>query len=310
MINKKNNNFRCGIVSIVGRPNVGKSTLLNHIVGEKIAIVSSVPQTTRNQVRGIYNDERGQIIFIDTPGLHLNRDRLDRFMNQSAYGTTHDTDCIIHLVDVKEPPGREEEGIVRRLSNLNTPIILGLNKVDFKSTPYLPEYISLWERIKGKSLQEIKSFTLLPLSGKKGINTDKLIDIIFEYLPKEKALYPVDIVSDVPQRMAIADIIREKLFNTMRQEIPHSIAVIIESIQPMRKKTLHIRALIIVGTESQKRIVIGKSGGVLKKIGSLARVELEQLLESKVFLDIYVKNKKNWRDNSSLLEEMGYVSKI
>lgn len=302
-----NNNFRCGMVSIVGRPNVGKSTLLNNLIGEKIAIVSRVPQTTRNQVRGIYNDERGQIVFIDTPGLRMIHDSLDRFMNKSAYGTTHDADCIIHLVDTKEPVGREEEQIVSRLSNLKVPVVLCLNKVDFKGTPYLPEYISLWERVKGKTVHEMKSFTLIPISGKKGINTDKLLDILFDYLPEGQALYPLDTVSDIPQRMAISDIIREKLFNIMTHEIPHSIAVIIEDIQPERKKLLHIRALIIVETESQKKIVIGKGGVILKKVGSWSRVELEQLLGSKVFLELHVKDRKKWRDNNSFLEEMGYV---
>lgn len=298
-------NFKSGMVSIVGRPNVGKSTLLNKLVGEKVAIVSNVPQTTRNQVRGIYEDERGQIVFIDTPGLHFAKDKLDKFMNKSAHGTAKDADCIIHLVDTKDALGKEEEDIVQRLNILEVPIILGLNKVDIKGH-HLPEYIALWEEVRKKPVTEMKSFVLMPLSGKTGINIEKLVDEIFSFLPQGPALYPKDTVCDVPQRMVIADIIREKLLGIVRHELPYALAVIVEDIQPKRKKTLHIRVLILVERETQKIIVIGKGGHVLKKVGTLARVELEELLESKVFLEIYVKNKKNWRDSSALLQEMGY----
>ena len=297
--------FRCGIVSIVGRPNVGKSTLLNKIVGEKIAIVSKIPQTTRNQIRGIYNDERGQIIFIDTPGLHLAKDKLDQMMNRLAYETTHSTDFIIHLVDVKSLPGEEETAVVERLAAMDVPIVLGLNKVD-SGDKYIPEYIALWEKAKGKSVNEMKNFILLPLSGKTGTNVEKLLNMIFEYLPKGPALYPRDTVTDTPQKIVIADIIREKLFETMRQEIPHALAVIVEDMQPKKRKVLHIRALILVERDSQKEIVIGKGGLILKNVGSQARQELEVLLEKRIFLELFVKSKKNWRDNDALLEEMGY----
>ena len=304
---KDKKDLRCGMVSIVGRPNVGKSTLLNKIVGEKITIVSSVPQTTRNQVRGIYSDERGQIVFIDTPGLHLNKDKLDQFMNQSAFGTTKDADCIIHLVDVKDRPGVEEGEIVNRLAKLKVPIILGINKVDL-ADKYISEYIALWERVSGKAVTEMTQFTLMPLSGKTGIHIEELLDEIFEYLPKGPALYPTDVVTDVPQRMVIADIIREKFFNIMRHEVPHSLAVVVEDIRPRRKKTLHMLVTILVERESQREIVIGKKGENLKKVGTLARIELEDLLESKVFIELFVKNRKNWRDDNSLLLEMGYHS--
>ncbi len=297
--------FRCGMVSIVGRPNVGKSTLLNKIVGEKVAIVSRIPQTTRNQIRGIYNDERGQIVFIDTPGLHLGKDKLDEWMNRLAYETTHSADCIIHLIDSKSAPGEEEEGIVKRLAGMNAPIILGLNKVD-RGDKYIPDYIALWEKIKGKPIPEMKNFTLLPLSAKEGTHVEKLLNILFDYLPKGPALYPRDSVTDTPQKIVIADIIREKLFAIMRDEIPHSIAVIVEDMQPKKKKILHIRALILVERDSQKEIVIGKGGLVLKQVGTQARGELEELLSKKIFLELYVKSKRNWRDNNALLEEMGY----
>lgn len=297
--------LKSGMVAIVGRPNVGKSTLLNKIVGEKVAIVSKVPQTTRNQVRGIYNDKRGQIIFIDTPGLHPGRDQLDRLMNQSAYTVTQDADCIIHLVDANERAGHDEEEIVSRLKGLPCPVILGLNKADLKAI-YIPEYISLWEKIQGCPVTEMRNFTILPLSGTTGIHVKKLIDILFDFLPEGPALYPGDTVTDVPRTMVIADIIREKLFHLLQHEIPHALAVVIESLELKRGKTFVIQALVMVEKESQKTIVIGRQGQVLKKAGILARQELEEFLGKKVFLELYVKAKKDWRDNISLLQDMGY----
>ncbi|OGX43093.1 MAG: GTPase Era [Omnitrophica WOR_2 bacterium RIFCSPLOWO2_12_FULL_50_9] len=301
----KENRLRCGVVTIVGRPNTGKSTLLNRILKEKVAIVSRVPQTTRHQIRGIYNDERGQIIFIDTPGLHVGRDQLDKFMNQASGATLHEADCVIYLVDTSRRIGEEENYAVDKLKSVQAPLILALNKVDLKGE-YLPDYISLWEKAKGQSVNEMKNFTLLPLSSQEGINVDKLIDILFDYLPEGPALYPVDTVSDVPQKMVIADIIREKFFELMKQEIPHALGVMIEEMQPRRQKVVYIKALILVERESQKEIVIGKQGAVLKNVGTLARAELEDLLEAKVFLELYVKVQKDWRDNAAFLRESGY----
>lgn len=296
---------RCGIVSIVGRPNVGKSTLLNRILEEKVAIVSNVPQTTRTQIRGIYNDERGQIVFIDTPGLRLGKDKMDQFLIKASFGTLRDVDCVIHLTDVTEPTGEEEEEVVSRLRTLNVPVILGLNKVDLKPK-YVHEYIGLWEKTKGIPVTEMKNFTILPLSGKDGTNIDKLLEIIFSYLPQGPALYPQDTIADIPQKVTISDIIREKLFHVMREEIPHSLAVVVEDVLPRRRKVLHISAVILVERESQKEIVIGKKGSILKKVGTLARQELEDILERKIFLDLYVKTQKKWRNDVSLLQEMGY----
>ncbi len=297
--------FRCGMVSIVGRPNVGKSTLLNKLLGEKVAIVSKIPQTTRNQIRGVYTDERGQIIFVDTPGVHQGSDQLDRFMNQSAYGITSQADVIIHLVDANDRVGLEEEQLVARLCSLKVPVILGLNKVDLKGRS-IPEYISLWEKVTGKPIQENPLITILPLSGKDGTNISKLIDIVFELLPEGTALYPQDTICDIPQKMVIADIIREKLYLLLKDELPHSIAVVIDVVEPRKGKLLYIQAVIMVERDSQKSIVIGKSGALLKKVGSLARAELEELLESKVFLELFVKSHKDWRDSPSVLQEMGY----
>ena len=294
------------MVAIVGRPNVGKSTLLNAIIGAKVSIVSTVAQTTRQQVRGIYTDERGQIVFIDTPGLHLGGDRLDKFMNRSSLGALQGVDVIIHLVDASEHVGREEGYVVNQLKSLKAPVILGLNKIDFAKGKCIPEYIKLWEEAAGKPVQELANLTLLPLSALKGKNVDKLVGLIFELLPRGPLAYPVDVITDLPQGMAMADLIREKLLRVMREEIPHSIAVKIEHAAS-RKKVMHIRALITVDRDTQKEIVIGKKGAVLKEVGTLARKDLEDLLEQKVFLELFVKTTRNWRNDPIELEEMGYV---
>lgn len=296
---------RAGMVSIVGRPNVGKSTLLNKILGEKVSIVSKVPQTTRNQIRGIFTDERGQIVFVDTPGVHKGSDQLDKFMNQSAYGITSEADVIIHLVDANDRVGMEEEDLVRRFVDMKVPIILGLNKVDMKGKN-ISQYITLWEKVSGKPIQESPNVTLLPLSGKDGTNVTKLIDLVFELLPEGERLYPEDTICDIPQKMVIADEIREKLYLLLNDELPHSIAVIVDTVEQRKGKLLYIQAVIIVERDSQKSIVIGKSGSVLKKVGSLARKDLEDLLDSKVFLELFVKLQKDWRDSPSLLQDMGY----
>lgn len=291
----------------MGRPNVGKSTLLNALIGEKVSIVSDIPQTTRQQIRGIYTDERGQIIFTDTPGLHIGGDRLDKFMNRSSLSTLQGVDVIIHLVDSSEHTGIEEQYVIGQLKNLNIPIIVGLNKVDFAKGRCIPEYIKLWEDLSGKPMAELTNLTLLPLSAMKGTNVDKLLDLLFELLPVGPLLYPEDVITDMPQGMAMADLIREKLFQSMREEIPHSIGVRIESAQPKKGNVMHIRGLIMVDRDTQKEIVIGKKGEVLKEVGTLARKDLEELLGQQVFLELYVKTEKNWRDNPSSLEEMGYI---
>ena len=295
------------MVAIVGRPNVGKSTLLNAIIGEKVSIVSNVPQTTRQQIRGIHTDERGQIVFIDTPGLHLGGDRLDKFMNRSSLGALDGVDVIIHLVDASEHVGEEERYVTSRLRTLKTTTIVGLNKVDVGKGKHISEYIQLWEEAAGKSVQELDKLILLPMSALKGTNVDKLVDLIFEQLPTGELLYPKDVITDLPKAMAMADLIREKLFQVMREEVPHSIAVKIERMQPRKGKTLYVRALISVERDSQKEIVIGKKGAVLKEAGTLARKDLEELLEQKVFLELYVKAAGNWRDDPAQLEEMGYI---
>jgi GTP-binding protein Era len=296
---------RSGVVSIVGRPNVGKSTLLNTIVGQKIAIVTPVPQTTRRQIRGVYTESRGQIVFIDTPGLHTGRDGLGRLMNQEAAATFDGVDCLVHLVDTSRRVGPEEKAVVEQIRKARCPIILGLNKIDIRK-PDVQAYIGLWEEAKGSPVQEIEKFTMVALSGEKGSNVETLLEVIFANLPEGPLLYPEDTLTDYPQKLAMADIIREKLFLLLKDELPHAVGVVIEETRPVKGKTIMIKAVILVEKETQKEIVIGRQGQMLKKVGSLAREDLENLLESKVYLETHVKVKKAWRDDLRFLRETGY----
>ncbi len=295
------------MVAIVGRPNVGKSTLLNAILGEKVSIVSDVPQTTRHQIRGVHTDERGQIVFIDTPGIHKGPDKLDKYMSRASFGCIDSTDVVIHMVDASEKTGLEERHVVSRLNKCGKLIIVALNKIDITKGKFVPEYIKLWEEARGVAMTEMKDLVLFPLSALRGTNVKKLVDLLFEHMPQGPFLYPADVITDFPKRMAMADLVREKLFLLMREEIPHSIAVIIEGVQPKRGRVLHIRAVIIVERESQKEIVIGKAGAILKQVGTEARRDLEELVGSKVFLELFVKARSNWREDYSTLEDMGFV---
>lgn len=303
-----NKNFKCGMVSIVGRPNTGKSTLLNRILEEKVSIVSRIPQTTRNQIRGVYNDERGQIVFIDTPGVHSGRDKLDHFMNQSSSGVMDHSDCVIYLVDTTKRIGEEEQRVAQNLAKIKTPVILGLNKVDIKAGSSIPEYIAFWEDVKGQKIQDMTNFSMVALSGEQGKNIDTLIDVVYDFLPVGPPVYGRDIICDIPQKQAIADIIREKLLHIMREELPHSLGVLIEDMRPIKGKTTLIKVMIMVERPTHKEIVIGKGGNILKEVGTLARVELEELLEGKIFLEFFVKVSKNWRDNIAALQDLGYSS--
>jgi GTP-binding protein Era len=303
----KDKELKSGMVAIVGRPNVGKSTLLNAILGEKVSIVSNIPQTTRHQIRGIHTDERGQIVFIDTPGIHAGKDKLDKYMNRASFGSIDSVDAVIHMVDASEQTGLEEKHVITRLNKCGKPIIVGLNKIDITKGKFVPEYIKLWEEVRGVPMTKMKDLVLFPLSALKGTNVKKLVDALFEHMPVGPLLYDEDTITDFPRRMAMSDLIREKLFLLMREEIPHSIAVIIEGVQPKKGNVLHIRAAILVERDSQKEIVIGKAGAILKKVGTEARRDLEDLVDSKVFLELFVKISSNWREDYSTLEDMGFV---
>jgi GTP-binding protein Era len=306
-LDKNQKVFHCGSVAIVGRSNTGKSTLLNNILADKVSIVSTVAQTTRYKIKGIFTDERGQIVFIDTPGMHLPRTRMGSCMLRQIDEAIAECDLIIHLADVTEAPGREENLVIEKIKDSNVPIILGLNKIDLKSV-FLDNYIKLWEEVKGKKVQDIgKDFILMPLSGLKGINVDKLVETVFEHLPAQEMLYPEDMLSDFPQRLAIADIIREKLFSLMHKEVPYSLAVYIDEMQPRTNKLIYIRAVILVERDSQKAIVIGASGEVLKMVGQQARLEIEGLLEKKVFLETQVKVEPHWQQDPVALKKLSFL---
>ncbi len=304
---KKNNDFRCGFVAVVGRPNSGKSTLINKILGKKIAIVTRVPQTTRNAIRAIYNSKNAQIIFVDTPGMHAPKDRLGKLMNRTGQQTANDADVILHLMDTSKAPGKEEEVIVKELDKKNKPIILGLNKVDLEGK-YIQEYIELWQRITGKDINKLGSeIMLMPLSGLTGIHIKELIDAIIDFLPESVALYPQDAVSDFPERLFMAEIVREKLFNLLREEIPFGLSVSVEEVEERKKNILAVYMAIVVSRESQKKIVIGKRGSILKKAGTQARKELEKTLKRKIYLELYVKIRRDWRENTQILQELGVI---
>ena len=298
--------LKCGFVSIVGRPNTGKSTLLNYLVGEKVAIVSPVPQTTRTAVRGIFTDERGQIVFVDTPGWHAGRDGLDRFMNKSCQNSLEGVDAVVYVVDTSRTVGEEEHQIARRLKSVKVPVVMALNKIDLKGD-HVGQYIQLWEEVKGKKIEAIENFVMIPVSGRAGTQTDKLLDILFGFMPSGPFFYEPDVVSDMPQKQLVSDIIREKLFLLTREELPHSIAVVVEEMRPVKGKTTQIRAVIYVERDSQKEIIIGAKGQMVKNVGTQARTDLEGLLDNKVFLELHVKTQKNWRDDHSMLADMGYI---
>lgn len=300
---------KCGIVAIVGRTNTGKSTLLNQVLKQKVAIVSNVPQTTRNIIRGILNEERGQIVFVDTPGIHNPRHRLGKYMNILAEEEAKGADIILHLADSSERAGEEETLVVGHISRYKNPIVVALNKIDLGGK-FIPEYIRLWEESKGKEIAELgEGLTVIPVSALRGTNIKELLDVLFSLLPRGPALYPQDMVTDFPRMLVLADIVREKLFECMRQEVPHSIGVLVEEMIERSPKLIYVRADILVERDSQKAIVIGDKGGVLKRVGSLSRQDMEKILGRKVFLELRVRVNGAWRQDEEILRRMGIISR-
>lgn len=291
--------FRSGFVAVIGRPNAGKSTLLNHLVGQKVVIISDKPQTTRNRIQCILTEERGQIIFLDTPGIHNPKHKLGEYMVGKAKEAMRGVDLILYLVDAAAKYGPGEEYIIELLKKTKIPCVLVLNKIDLLDSkeqlmPIIQQYAALF------AFREV-----VPISAKKGENTDELLKVIFPYLPPGPLYYPADEVTDQPERFIMAELVREKALRLTREEIPHSIAVVIEEME--EKQTLvKIRALLVVERESQKGIIIGAGGKLLKEISSLARLEMEALLGSKVFLEVWVKVKKDWRNRPDSLRNYGY----
>ena len=298
----KNKKFKSGFVTILGRPNVGKSTLLNALIDNKISIISPIPQTTRHQIKGILNLENAQIVFVDTPGIHSFEDKLASHLNTVARRALEGCDLVIYVVDISRRPGKEEEELMRIITGQRVKTIMVLNKVDL-GLKYLNTYIDLWaEKVESKRNPLIY---YMPLSAKTGKDVDKLRDSILENLPESHPYYDTDSLTDFPLKFRVADIIREKLFLQLKEELPHSIAVEIEELNN-KKKIVSIKANIYVKRNSQKRIVIGKEGAVLKEVGSRARPEIEKIYNKKVFLDIWVKVLGDWQDKPRILKELGY----
>lgn len=293
--------YKSGFVTLIGRPNVGKSTLMNRLIGQKIAITSNKPQTTRNRIQTVYTSDEGQIVFVDTPGIHKAKNKLGNYMVNVAERTLSEVDVVLWLVEPSNFIGAGERHIIEQLKKVHTPVILVINKVDTVKREELLSYIDTYR--KQMEFQEI-----VPVSALKGDNTDVLISCIMKYLPYGPAFYDEDTVTDQPMRQIVAELIREKALRLLEEEIPHGIAVSIEQMR-YRKNICDIEATIVCERESHKGIIIGKNGSMLKRIGSAARPEIEDLLEQQVNLQLWVKVKKDWRDSDFLMKNFGYNPK-
>lgn len=293
--------LKSGFVTIIGRPNVGKSTLMNHLIGQKIAITSKKPQTTRNRIQTVYTDtDRGQIVFLDTPGIHQAKNKLGEYMVNVAQSTLKDVDVILWLVEPSNYIGAGEQHIIKQLEKANLPVILIINKIDTVEKEKILEYIDTYR--KAYDFDEI-----IPVSALRGHNLPDVIDTIFKYLPYGPMFYDEDTVTDQPERQIVSEIIREKALHALDEEVPHGIAVTVESMKPRKGKNItDIEATIICERDSHKGIIIGKGGAMLKKIGSTARYEIEHMLECKVNLRLWVKVRKDWRDSDTMIRNFGY----
>ncbi len=295
----QNKHFKSGFVSIIGRPNVGKSTLLNQILQEKVVIVSPKAQTTRNKIQGIYTTNTEQIIFIDTPGIHKPTNELGEVMNQFAYGALSGVDLIIYLIDATKPIGLSDKVIIENLKSVKTPIFLIANKVDLvKNNEELTKNMATYKE--NNIFKES-----LAISAHSGYQIDLLIELIKNHLPFGPMFYPEDQLLDQPERFVISEIIREKIILNTKEEIPYSVAVVIESFKEYTN-LIEIYATIIIEKASQKKIIIGKEGSMIKKIGTEARKEMVKFLNCKVHLELFVKIEKDWRNKKSQLKELGY----
>ena len=291
------------IVAIVGRPNVGKSTLMNHLIGQKIAITSNKPQTTRNRIQTVYTDEKGQIVFLDTPGIHKAKNKLGEYMVNVAENTLKEVDVILWLVEPTTFIGAGERHIAEQLSKIKTPVILVINKIDtVKSKEEILTFIAAYKDI-------LNFAEIIPVSALKEMNIEDVKSSIFKYLPAGPQFYDEDTVTDQPMRQIAAELIREKALRMMSDEIPHGIAVTIERMTERDNGMFDIDATIICERESHKGIVIGKGGQMLKRIGTSARIEIENLMDTKVNLKLWVKVRKEWRDSELYMKNYGYNSK-
>ncbi|MFC6288690.1 GTPase Era [Levilactobacillus angrenensis] len=294
-----NPNYKSGFVAIVGRPNVGKSTFLNRVIGQKIAIMSNTAQTTRNKIQGIYTTDEAQIVFIDTPGVHKPKSKLGDYMVQSAMSALNEVDAVLFMVNAAEKRGAGDNFIIDRLKGIKAPVYLLINKIDqVKPDDLLPVMEQYQTALPWKAVY--------PISALEGNNVDELLSGLVAEMPHGPQYYPEDQVTDHPERFVVSELIREKIFMLTREEVPHSVAVEIESMKQKDEDHVHIEATIIVERPTQKGIMIGKGGSMLKKIGTMARQDIEHLLGSKVYLQLWVKVQPNWRDKASLLKSYGY----
>ena len=291
-------NFKSGFVTLIGRPNVGKSTLMNYLIGQKIAITSNKPQTTRNRIQTVLTTEEGQIVFVDTPGIHKAKNKLGEYMVNVAEKTLSEVDVVLWLVEPVTYIGAGEQHIAKQLSKVKTPVILVINKTDSVKREDVLASIT--------SYKDIVSFAeIVPVSARTGENAGELLKVIMKYLPYGPQFYDEDTVTDQPERQIVAEIVREKALHSLQDEIPHGIAVAIDRMK-IKNKIMHIDATIICERDSHKGIIIGRQGNMLKKIGSTARFEIEKMLEMQVNLKLWVKVKKDWRDSEFLMKNFGY----
>jgi GTPase len=292
--------FKSGFVAIVGRPNVGKSTLMNQVIGQKIAIMSDKPQTTRNKIHGVYTTDDVQIVFLDTPGIHKPNSKLGNYMLKAAESAFNEVDAILFLTDVTEAIGGGDRYIMEQLKKVtNTPVFLVLNKID-KIHP--DEMLPVIDKFR----KQMNFSEIVPVSALQGNNVNSLLEQVSKYLQEGPMYYPADQITDHPEQFVCAELIREKLLHLTREEVPHSIAVEIESMSVQDNGLVNIGAVIFVERDSQKGIIIGKSGALLKEVGKLARLDIEKLLGSKIFLELWVKVNKDWRNRESMLKSLGY----
>lgn len=291
-------NFKSGFTAIIGRPNVGKSTLMNHLIGQKIAITSKKPQTTRNRIQTVLTREDGQIIFVDTPGIHKAKNKLGEYMVNVAERTLNEVDVVLWLVEPTTFIGAGEQHIASQLKKVKTPVVLVINKTDSVKKEDIFPAIAAYK--------DVYDFAdIVPVSARSGDNTEELLKVVMKYLPYGPQFYDEDTITDQPERQIVAELIREKALHSLNEEIPHGIAVAIDQMKK-RGKVMHIDATIICERDSHKGIIIGKQGNMLKKIGSTARYEIEKMLDCQVNLKLWVKVKKDWRDSEFLMKNFGY----
>lgn len=291
--------YRSGFVALVGRPNVGKSTLLNKMVGQKVAIMSDKPQTTQHKIHSVLSRNDAQIVFLDTPGIHKPKHKLGEYMVDVALGALKEVDAVLFLVEANHKPGPGDLYIAEQLKSIKTPIFLMLNKIDLIPKEEILEKILAYKDL-------LPFAEVIPVSALAGENVTRLIDTIVKYLPEGPQYYPADMITDRPERFIMAEIIREKVLHLTSEEIPHSVAVVVEQIQERNNGTVALSAIIYTERDSQKAILIGKGGNMLKEVGRRARIEIENLLGSKVFLELWVKVKKDWRNKMSDLRNFGF----